>query len=453
MNSATANSNPSACGFSVENPFCFRSAEEEFAFVDALRSPAGTRFIQGVKWVCRNKVGDLVDNFCGHYLDEQGNKVDFSFYANRYCSRVHVVLPSGWTVYIPERLDIRKEPLAATPESVEYGRKLRLVNSEKEFDDLYDTVPVNSIQDFLTALADGYNNHDEKLTWLFGLFDLKQGDPKSAFLKLKSAASAGLPGAQLSLAKLFHSSKPLSLTEKMKNTMASMAGQYHKNNDSALYWVKQAVGQGYEPAERQLETWYLEGIIPGDKVELAASVYMSKASAGDPDAMLRVAEVYRGRLTYYGVIKKHDKFTKRDELAALWRKKAAEAGSVKAQKLMGDAFKYGWNVNADINEARHWYQVAADNGDKAALRSFIEIVEYGEQRGPAYYREISKEKDDERIANYLRYYKDAASCGIDVAARGLLFFIENGCAFPHTEDEVQEWKKLAKWQPKANGNC
>ncbi len=37
----------SGCGFSIENPFCFTSAEEEFAFVDALRSPDGTRFVQG----------------------------------------------------------------------------------------------------------------------------------------------------------------------------------------------------------------------------------------------------------------------------------------------------------------------------------------------------------------------------------------------------------------------
>ena len=55
----------SGCGFSIENPFCFTSAEEEFAFVDALRSPDGTRFVQGVKFTCENKRGDLVDHFTG----------------------------------------------------------------------------------------------------------------------------------------------------------------------------------------------------------------------------------------------------------------------------------------------------------------------------------------------------------------------------------------------------
>ena len=79
----------SGCGFSIENPFCFTSAEEEFAFVDALRSPDGTRFVQGVKFTCENKRGDLVDHFTGYYLDANGEKVDFAFYANRYCSKVH----------------------------------------------------------------------------------------------------------------------------------------------------------------------------------------------------------------------------------------------------------------------------------------------------------------------------------------------------------------------------
>lgn len=87
--------------------------------------------------------------------------------------------------------------------------------------------------------------------------------------------------------------------------------------------------------------------MPGNSIDLAASIYLPKAQAGDPVYMLKLSEVYRGRCTFYSVVKHHNNLTDRDNSAALWRQCAAEAGNLDAQVLMGDAYHYGWNVNSD----------------------------------------------------------------------------------------------------------
>ena len=438
----------SGCGFSIENPFCFTSAEEEFAFVDALRSPDGTRFVQGVKFTCENKRGDLVDHFTGYYLDANGEKVDFAFYANRYCSKVHVEMPTGWTIFDPGKyVKASSGGITTSERSEAFSKKLHDIKTEKEFDALYDTISTNSLRDFLAALADRYNHHDEHMIWMFGLFDLKRYEPKLAFHKFKSAASAGLPGAQLSLAKLFRHHEPLRFAEKIKNSIAASLGQYHKNNDSALYWVKQAITQGYRPAEEQLETWYLEGIVPGNGVDLAASIYLPKAQAGDASYMLRLSEVYRGRIMFAGTVQHHDKLTDRDRNAVMWRQRAAEAGNLDAQVLMGDGCYFGWNMDADQAQALHWYKTAADNGSRSGLFKLIDAIEdEGKMQGMNSWRIIDKDKDLEIIRKYLSYYKQAAKEGYERAARLLLIFIDQGYSFPFTGEEQNLWKSVAKFK-------
>jgi len=436
--------NYTGCGFSLENPFCFTSAEQEFAFVDALRSPAGTRFIQGVKWACKSPRGVLVDQFCGHYLDENGNKVDFSFYADRYCSKPHVVLPPGWSVYVPDKDEIKaatKGSFRATAKSDEFAKKLRLIKTEKDFDDLYDTISRNDIRDFVVALAEGYNNHDNQLIWTFGLLDVKNGEYSSAYQKFKTAAASGIPGAQLSLAKLFRCRGSLGVGGTISNVIRSLTGAYHKSNESALYWVKLAVAQHYAPAERELETWYLQGISPGDPVENAASIYLPQAQAGDPYYMLRVSEVYRGRCISMGV-SKNQKLTERDETAISWRKRAAEAGNVEAQKLMGDSYRHGWNVNADSQKAVAWYKRASDNGHEGALKDLIRQLECGSNSSLPRFIIVDKARDDERFSTYLDYYKRAAAADYPLAGFGLMYLIGQGYQIPHSQDEEAKWKEL-----------
>ena len=222
--------------------------------------------------------------------------------------------------------------------------------------------------------------------------------------------------------------------------------QIHKNNESALYWVKQAISNGYIPAEKELETWYLQGIMPGNSIDLAASIYLPKAQAGDPVYMLKLSEVYRGRCTFYSVVKHHNNLTDRDNSAALWRQRAAEAGNIDAQILMGDAYHYGWNVNSDRKQALHWYRIAADNGSKIGLSKYIDEIEddgsTSQSRG--WSRVIDKDKDLFAIEHYLPYYKKAAIEGCERAIRTLLYFIRQGYDFPYSNSDLDCWTKFEK---------
>ena len=441
------NNTYTGCGFSIENPFCFTSVEEEITFVDALRSPDGTRFIQDVKFSCKNKKGELVDHFVGYYLDSNERKVEFSFYANRYCSRVLAQLPDGWSIYIPEKNNKKdSRGISMTNKSETFSQKLHAIKTTEEFDKLYNTVPNNSIRDLLAALANGYNHQDAHMTWLFGLFELKQYNPRAAYHMFKRAAASGLSCAKLSLAELFHHTEPLGLIEKIKTFFASLTGQYHKNNESALYWIKQAIAEGFLPAEKVLETWYLEGIIPGDCVEHAASIYLPKAQMGDSSYMLKVSEVYRGRATFYSITEHHKNLTDRDNKAAAWRKRAADAGNIDAQVLMGDAYHFGWNVDADQKQSLDWYRTAADNGSRVGLLKLIDKLE-DNGKMPGLYswsRIIDKNKDLETINNYLSYYKQASKEGSYRAAQTLLYFINQGYSFPYVDEEVQLWKSVTE---------
>ena len=430
----------SGCGFSVEDPFCFTSAAQEFEFVESLISPAGTRFIQRVKFTCEDSHRVLIDNFTGYYLDENGAEVSVSFYANRYCSKVRVALPDGWSLDIPGKNDKPSSSITMTDKGYGYSAELREVKTEAEFNDLYMKVAMKDMRDFLAALANGYNSGDNHFIWLFGLFDLKRKNTNSAYYKFKRSADAGLPGAQLSLAELLRQHKELGLIGAIKNSIFAALGSYHKNNNEALVWIKKAIAQGYRPAEHVLETWYLEGIVPGDPVENAVSMYLSKAKAGDPYYMLRVSEVYRGRCIFAGVFYKQN-LTKRDELAFTWRKRAAEAGNLEAQKLMGDSFHHGWNINADSDEAVNWYKRATDNGHKGALNALIDQLEYGNSSGMPRFKIIDKQKDDDRFRLYLDYYKRASEIGYSLAGMGLMYFINQGYQIERTDEEESRWKQ------------
>lgn len=427
------------CGLSLENPFCFTSAEEEFIYIDALRSPAGTRFVQGTKFTCKGPRGTLVDNFTGYYLDTAGNKINVSFYADRYCTKVHAPVPAGWSLYVPGKNT--SQGTVNYTRAKEYHHKLCEIQSEPEFEAFYDTVPLDAMGDLLHSLTEGYKNHDSHIIWMFGLYDLKHYDYESAFKKLSKAANDGVAGAQLSFAKMLRLKKPLGLMASIKNTLASLLGHFHKDNEAAILWVKKAIAQGYEPAEYTFETWCLEGILPGDNIENAAAIYLPKAEAGDAGAMLKVSQVYRGRMVYYGIISHQQTFSKNDMLAASWRQRAADSGNVDAQFLMGEAFKHGWNVNFNLDTAIHWYKTAVDNGHPRALKELILTLERGVQKELTGVTDPSR--DAVKIHHYLDYYKRAAAEGYALAGLALTNFIKRGNAFPFTSEEEASWKVLA----------
>lgn len=47
-----------------------------------------------------------------------------------------------------------------------------------------------------------------------------------------------------------------------------------------------------------------------------------------------------------------------------WYSKAAQAGSIEAQKVLGDCYANGDGVEQDMQKATEWYTKVAESGDK-----------------------------------------------------------------------------------------
>ena len=48
------------------------------------------------------------------------------------------------------------------------------------------------------------------------------------------------------------------------------------------------------------------------------------------------------------------------EESTRWMRKAAEAGNLKAQKGLGDAYRNGIGVEIDLREAQRWFHIACN---------------------------------------------------------------------------------------------
>lgn len=85
----------------------------------------------------------------------------------------------------------------------------------------------------------------------------------------------------------------------------------------------------------------------------------SLADEGDPSSCYQLAKNYQNGVN--GVAK--------DLSAAFaYMKKAAEAGYTKAFRPLAEMYHGGRGVDKDRDTAAHWYQMAADNGDRSALQ-------------------------------------------------------------------------------------
>ena len=83
-------------GLSLDNPVILDNIPLSAAFLNLIKSPAGTQFVQEKRGTVRNGEGHIVDIYDGYYLNKDGEKVGTRFYIDCYCSRSVTVPPSGW---------------------------------------------------------------------------------------------------------------------------------------------------------------------------------------------------------------------------------------------------------------------------------------------------------------------------------------------------------------------
>ncbi len=56
-----------------------------------------------------------------------------------------------------------------------------------------------------------------------------------------------------------------------------------------------------------------------------------------------------------------------------WAYPSAEKGHIIAQNMLGEMYEYGYGVKMDVEEAAHWYRLAAKQGSLEAKDSLIRL--------------------------------------------------------------------------------
>lgn len=120
-----------------------------------------------------------------------------------------------------------------------------------------------------------------------------------------------------------------------------------------------------------------------------------------------------------------------DELATAFCLRAARLGYGPAMQDLAVSYEAGLGCQANLDEALHWYEKAADHGQHRAGFAVARILE--EQR----------QCYDETIA---AWYRRAAEAGYDEAQYAMGYLYELGYVFELDAEVALEWYRLAAAQ-------
>ena len=111
-------------------------------------------------------------------------------------------------------------------------------------------------------------------------------------------------------------------------------------------------------------------------------------------------------------------------------KKKALAGDTKAQLRLGIAYEFGEGVARNVDEAAHWYRIAADRGDPIAQTNLAYLYENG--------------RDGVRdLSEAARWYMRAAVSGFARAEFNLGTLYLQGSGVERNDEEAAHWIGLA----------
>lgn len=135
----------------------------------------------------------------------------------------------------------------------------------------------------------------------------------------------------------------------------------------AVSWLMKAAENGHSEAQRRLGNAYLKGVggLPKD-LKKAEHWWIKSATAGNLEAQIRLGEEYydAGILN----ILKFSALEKNGKESFKWFLKAAVTGNSYSQRRVGDEYERGVFVEQDLVLACTWFILAADGGDKRAMK-------------------------------------------------------------------------------------
>lgn len=312
----------------------------------------------------------------------------------------------SWVEIVQEAAvrELNGQPRPATPK-IEHTLKMDAVN----------IVDYLSTQDHPEALF-------MKSKWLeFGKFGVRQ-DKKEAFSGYKRAAALGFPRAEYRMGMLFESSNDYNAAiehyysglrqndsaASYRLGMMSLLGQHGQPKDyqKGLQFIQDAADSADEDApqgayvygmllSRELpEISIPESYLPLDLT--AAKMYLEKAAyLGFAKAQFKMGQAYElcqlgcdfnpaYSIHYYGLASRQGQpeaalgvsrwflfgyegiFAKNEQLAFKYAKDAADAKLPTGEFAMGYYHEIGIHVSKDIRQAKYWYELAAEHGNKDA---------------------------------------------------------------------------------------
>ena len=223
-----------------------------------------------------------------------------------------------------------------------------------------------------------------------GLMAYTSGNFTKAGELFMAAAEKSSPGAEHMLMRLFTEGKlqaadmdkeTLKWTRKaaengIKQAQFQLAEIYAKKQGDikqAIQWYRLAADQNHPAAFFELGEIYKKGAknlaadaqISTRMYQIAASEFDVYAQKGDPEYQYALAGMYQ-----------HAKGVgKNMRLAVKWMAKSAQQGHVLAQLDLGLIYARGVDVTRDVNEAKHWLNLAAAQGTSLASSSANDMLE------------------------------------------------------------------------------
>ncbi len=261
--------------------------------------------------------------------------------------------------------------------------------------------------------------YEQAMTYYYG----GQRDDEKALALLTQAAELGSPEAMAKIGDMYFWGRGVSV-------------------DPALYkeWYRKAYSR-FEQLARAGDTEAM--VMAGDMLfdlypsgagidfdeDRALSWYLKAAEEGSPKAMRMVGEVFQ----YRGYENKQD-----HQQAFSWYQRAAQSGDARAMYEIGWMYERGYYVAQDNEQAMKWYISAAEAGDSEAFHRLGEMYHHGE----------SFLQHDWRYAE--KWYLKAAQAGNTSAMwrLGMMYLYGDSYGDPGKEKEPVDYEKAVYWLEK-----
>ncbi|KQX01531.1 hypothetical protein ASC94_02615 [Massilia sp. Root418] len=217
--------------------------------------------------------------------------------------------------------------------------------------------PADAVQAHQWLLKAAVQGHAMAMVLLAAQYSNGNGvdkDSEQAYAWLRKAADAGTPRAYVGLAWMYQTGQGVD-----------------RNPDEALRMLRQGAELGDAHAILGLGAELFRSQSPRDHAE-AVPLLAQAAGKGNPHAQALLGQAYReGRGVPADVA-----------AAAEWFRKAAAQSHVEAQFALAEMLEQGSGVRKDEAEALRLYELAAGRGWAPALRRLITVSERGELGRP-----------------------------------------------------------------------